>query len=307
MYAPLYLSNECDNCCLYCGFNHNVVGSRISLSVKDVIKESDFLYNKGFRHILLVSGEKRSKISMDYLKKIISSLHEKFESISLEIFPLSSDEYKELYLSGADGVTVYQEVYSRKLYKKVHPSGPKSDYEFRLLTPERAADTGFYRINIGVLLGLGNFFEESALLGLHAFYLKKKYWRTQLSVSFPRIKVSTAGFKPLNPISDRQFLQLLFALRIYLSSIGLVLSTREDENFRNNLISLGITQMSAESKTNPGGYLNQKKSKKQFNISDTRSLDEVCSVLREKGYDPVFKDWDKQISVSTLDKERSPI
>ncbi|MFH1683409.1 MAG: radical SAM protein, partial [Candidatus Margulisiibacteriota bacterium] len=155
LYIPLYLGNECDNQCVYCGFGRELKEKRVSLTVDEVLAEAEIIHQKGFRHILLVSGEKRDKVTISYLKEIISKLHEKFESISLEIFPLQTNEYQELFRSGADGLTIYQEAYNKEIYNQVHPSGPKSDYNFRLLTPERAAQAGFYRINIGSLLGLG--------------------------------------------------------------------------------------------------------------------------------------------------------
>ena len=295
MYAPIYLSNECDNRCVYCGFSRELAEGGVTLSVDEVIRESEILYNKGFRHILLVSGEKRDKISISYLREIISRLHKKFESISLEIFPLEEEEYRELFLAGADGLTVYQEVYDREIYQKVHPQGPKADYDHRRQTPERAARAGFYRINIGALLGLGKWEEEAAELGRHAADLKKKFWQSQISVSFPRLKSSAAGFKPLYPVTDRQLVQMICALRIFQPSLGLVLSTREGRELRDNLIPLGITQMSAESKTAPGGYSQEIAAEEQFEIADKRSLAEVVSSIRERGYEPVLKDWDKSL------------
>jgi 2-iminoacetate synthase len=293
LYAPLYLCNECDNNCAYCGFNQGLPEKRICLSTDEVLEEAEVLYKKGFRHILLVSGENRDKVTIDYLKEIVSRLHKKFESISLEIFPLEEWEYEKLFLAGADGLTIYQEVYNQKLYEQVHPKGPKSDFNFRLLTPERAARAAFYRINIGALLGLGRWEEQSALLGLHGAYLKKTFWRSQIAVSFPRLRASAANFKPPYPVSDRQLVQMICALRIFQPTLGLVLSTREGRDLRDNLIPLGITQMSAESKTSPGGYLNKVEAENQFEVADERSVGEVAAAIASKGYDPVFKDWDR--------------
>ena len=293
LYAPLYLSNECDNRCVYCGFSQRLPEKRVTLSPEEAVLEAEILYRKGFRHILLVSGEKRDKVSMPYLKKVISNLHRKFESIALEIFPLEEDEYRELFSAGADGVTVYQEVYNPEIYRQVHPAGPKANYEYRILTPERAARAGFYKINIGTLLGLGEWKEEAALLGLHAAYLKKTFWQAQVAVSFPRIKPSGAHFQPLHPVTDRNLVQMLCALRIFLPTAGLILSTRERSEFRDNLIPLGITQTSAESKTSPGGYSGKNQAEEQFEISDTRSLEEVTAAIIQKDYEPVYKDWDK--------------
>ncbi|MBU0672498.1 MAG: 2-iminoacetate synthase ThiH, partial [Candidatus Margulisbacteria bacterium] len=294
LYIPLYLNNECDNNCVYCGFSQKLSEKRKSLTVDEVLAEAEIIYQKGFRHLLLVAGEKRDKITLVYLKEIISMLHEKFESISLEIFPLEQGEYQELCQAGADGVTIYQEAYNREVYKQVHPCGPKSDYESRLLTPERAARAGLYRINIGALLGLGQWFEQAALLGLHAAYLKKTFWQAQIAVSFPRLQGSAAGFKPIHPVTDQQLVRMICALRIFQPTLGLVLSTRESGALRDNLIPLGITQMSAESKTSPGGYLDETKAQKQFEIADQRSLAEISAAIRQRGYDPVMKDWDKE-------------
>lgn len=293
LYAPLYLSNECDNNCVYCGFSQRLAETRVTLSVDDAVCEAEILYQKGFRHLLLVSGEKRDKVSLVYLKEIITKLHNKFDSISLEIFPLEENEYRELYLAGADGLTIYQEVYNRETYKQVHLNGPKADYDFRMQTPERAARAGFYRLNIGTLLGLGKWEEEAALLGLHAAYLKKKFWQTQISVSFPRLQGSAAEFQPLHPVSDRQLTQMICALRIFQPSIGLVLSTRESAELRDNLLPLGITQMSAESKTSPGAYAGKVKAEEQFEVSDKRNLAEVGVAITGGGYEPVLKDWDR--------------
>ncbi len=293
LYAPLYLCNECDNNCVYCGFSRTLKEKRLCLAPAEAAAEAKILADKGFQHVLLVSGEKRDKVTLAYLKETISLLHHKFASISLEIFPLEESEYRELYAAGADGVTIYQEVYNRETYAKVHPRGPKADYDFRLLAPERAARAGFYRINIGTLLGLGDWAEEAASLGRHAAYLKKAYWRTQIAVSFPRLKVSAAGFKPPRPVSDRQLIQLICALRIYQPTLGLVLSTREPPELRDNLIPLGITQMSAESATSPGGYSGNFAAGEQFTISDKRPVAEVVAAIAARGYDPVFKDWDK--------------
>lgn len=294
MYAPLYLNNECDNHCAYCGFSQKLEGKRTSLSVEEVMAEAKILYEKGFRHILLVSGEKRDKITQEYLKEVISKLHKQFDSISIEIFPLEEKEYHELFKAGADGLAIYQEAYDKNVYKKFHLAGPKSNYNFRLLTPERAGRAGFSKISIGTLLGLSNWKEEAIYLGLHAQYLKKAFWRSQISVSFPRLKTSAADFKVPFEVSDRELVQLICALRLFLPTIGLTLSTREDHELRDNLIPLGITQMSAESKTNPGGYGNIGETGKQFEVSDKRSLQEVAASITNKGYEPVYKDWDRE-------------
>jgi 2-iminoacetate synthase len=257
------------------------------------MREAEIVYNRGFRHVLLVSGEKRDRVTLPYLREIVAGLHDRFASISLEIFPLARAEYRELFLCGVDGLTVYQETYDRRVYAGVHPSGPKADYDRRLLTPERAAQAGVYRINIGALLGLAEWFGEAACLGLHAAFLRKHYWQSQIAVSFPRLRQSAAGFQPLSPVSDRRLVQMLCALRIFLPSLGLVVSTRERAELRDNLIFLGATQMSAESRTSPLGYADAAAAGRQFEVADERSLAEVAAAISQKGYEPVLKDWDK--------------
>ena len=292
LYVPLYLSNECDNNCVYCGFSQRIPEKRVTLSFDEVMADAEILYQKGFRHLLLVSGEKRDKVTLDYLKKVVSVLHKKFQSVALEIFPLNEDEYAELLRAGADCVTLYQEVYDRPVFKKVHLKGAKANYENRLAAPERVARAGYYKLNIGTLLGLNEWINEAAAVGLHANYLKKNYWKTQIAVSFPRLKSSVARFNPPHAVSDKELVQMLCALRIFIPTLGLVLSTRESAKLRDNLIPLGITQLSAESKTNPGGYRARVGSEEQFEVVDKRSLAQVAAKLKTSGYEPVYKDWD---------------
>ncbi len=284
LYAPIYLSNECNNQCVYCGFNSKVTGKRISLTVDQAFAEAKVLAKMGFKHILVVSGEKRETISVDYLKKLTSKLRSLFSSISIEIYPMTEEEYKKLFAAGVDALTIYQEVYDREVYKKVHPAGPKSDYDYRYETPERGGRAGFYRINIGYLLGLGDWQSETLALAKHAEHLQKKFWKSQISISFPRLRGSS--------VTDLQLTQMICALRIFLPKVGLVMSTRESAKLRDNLIPLGITQMSAASRTSPGAYSSKDAATPQFSISDQRTAAEVAQAISARGYDPVFKDWD---------------
>lgn len=293
LYAPLYLSNECDNNCIYCGFSRRLPEKRVTLTISEVGEEADFLYRRGFRHVLLVSGEKRDRVTPDYLEAVTRKLHRSFSSIGLEIFPLETGEYRRLFEAGADSLTIYQEVYDRPRYRRFHPAGEKSDYRRRLLTPERAAEAGFYRISIGALLGLGPWLEEAALLGRHLAFLKNKFPWTHWAVSFPRLKSSAAGFQPPHPVSDRQLVQMVCALRIFMPSAGLALSTREPAGLRDNMIPLGITHMSAGSRTCPGGYALSEPGEEQFAVSDRRTVEEVAAAIRKHGYEPVRKDWDR--------------
>lgn len=295
LYAPLYLSNECDNNCVYCGFSRTIREKRVTLPERDAEAEADFLFRRGFRHLLLVSGEKRDRVTLPYLERVISAVHASFASTGLEIFPLEENGYRRLAGAGADSLTIYQEVYDREIYRSVH-RGSKADYEYRISTPERAASAGFHTLNIGALLGLAPWPLEAARLGLHAAWLKKTFWRTRIAVSFPRLTPSRAGFTPLHPVSDRQLAQMICALRLLLPTADLVISTRERAGFREKLLPLGITRMSAGSKTEPGGYQSGRGAESQFSVHDGRSLEEVSAALSALGYDPVRKDWDRSLS-----------
>lgn len=293
LYAPLYLSNLCTNGCLYCGFNATNRVPRQTLTLEEIDREALVLHERGFRHILLVTGEAPKAVDNDYLSAVAQRLKLLFSSISIEVYPMSEDGYRQMVQSGVDGLTIYQETYDRSLYAEMHPFGNKRDFEFRLQAPERGGAAGLRRIGIGSLLGLGNFRTEGFYTGLHALYLSRHYWRTHLSVSFPRMRPAEGGFAPLNPVSDREFVQLICALRLLLPDAGLVLSTRESASLRDNLLPLGITQMSAGSCTAPGGYASEEESTRQFVIDDDRTAGEVELMIRRKGYEAVWKDWDR--------------
>ncbi len=293
LYAPLYISNECSNSCLYCGFNVKNKINRKTLTIEEIEKEAKFLYYNGFRHILLLTGEAPDRCGIDLIEEAVKRLSHLFSSISIEIFPLTVDEYKRLIKAGVDGLTIYQETYDKDLYIRLHPRGKKRDYVWRLLTPERGAKAGMRRIGIGALLGLSDFRIDGFFTGLHALYLSKRCWQSLVTISFPRICHAEGGFRPLSPVSDKNLVQLICAMRLLIHDAGIVLSTREREGLRNNLLPLGITQMSAGSCTMPGGYTGQSRdSAAQFDIHDRRSPQEVYQYIKRHGYDPVWKDWD---------------
>lgn len=291
LYTPMYLSNYCDNQCLYCGFNSNNVIERRKLTLDEVRKEARFISSTGLKHILILTGEARIKSPLSYIKDCIKILKQYFSSICIEIYPLSEDEYAELIAIGVDGLTIYQETYDELDYKKLHLSGPKKDYRFRLDTPERAAKKGIRIINIGALLGLSDFRKEVFLLGLHAKYLQDKFPEIEIGASIPRIRPQVGDFKPEYAVNDENIAQIIIALRIFLPRIGITISTRENPDFRDNLLPLGITRMSAGSSTYVGGHTIKNNDSSQFDISDKRTVEEVKHMLVNKGYQPVFKDW----------------
>jgi 2-iminoacetate synthase len=301
MYAPLYISNYCSNSCRYCGFNiHNKINRRTS-GREEILAEARLLNNQHISQLLLVSGECPSEVSIDLLENTASELKGLFPSLSIEIYPLDVPDYSRLYKAGIDGLAIYQETYDQKIYSMVHPAGPKRDYGYRLGAPERGAAAGFRQIGLGSLLGLNDWRVESHYLMHHAAYLMKHHWKSQISVSFPRLRPAAGGYSPEFPVSDQELVQMICAFRLMLPDAGLVLSTREPAKLRDHLIGLGITRMSAGSKTAPGGYLDKldsnldkqgRTAEGQFNVCDDRPVEAVAQSIRAKGYDTVWKDWD---------------
>jgi 2-iminoacetate synthase len=293
LFAPLYLSNECANSCAYCGFNRHNAVDRLTLSPERAVAEAGYLRDLGFRNLLLVSGEASQIVTLPYLLDIVERLGRTFSSISIEIYPMETSDYKELTAGGVDGLVVFQETYNEKGYAEFHPAGAKRDFRRRLETPERGGEAGFRRLGLGALLGLANWRAEGFFLAMHARFLMRKYWKSFVSISFPRLQPAAGGFQPPRPVSDTHFVQLLTALRLFLPDAGLVLSTRESSYLRDHLIPLGITSMSAGSRTDPGGYLREAHAEAQFEVSDARPAGEVARVITAMGYEPVWKDWDR--------------
>jgi len=294
LYAPLYLSNYCDNSCLYCGFNLNNDIKRRRLTLEEVEKEARFISSSGLRHILILTGESRLKSPVSYIKDCVRALKKYFSSISVEVYPLTEGEYAQLAAQGVDGLTIYQETYDEQLYAKMHICGPKKDYKFRLDAPERGAKVRMRNVSIGALLGLGDWRRDVFFLGLHAKYLQDKFPDVEISVSVPRIQPQVSDFKPICQVSDKNIVQIILALRIFLPRLGITVSTRENPAFRENLLPLGVTRMSAGSTTNVGGhtlYQEERGRSCQFEIQDQRTVGEIKAMLETKGYQPVFKDW----------------
>ena len=296
MYAPLYVSNECTNACVYCGFNRGRPIRRTTLTPDEVRAEAEVLWGQGFRSVLVVSGEHPRALPLERLEALVRELGARFPSLSLEVAPLGEGEYRRLIRAGVDGLTVYQETYDPGLYGRVHPAGRKRDYSWRLETPERGARVGMRRVGIGALLGLGPWRTEAVALALHALWLQKHHWQAQVCVSFPRLRDAPGGFRPPAPVSDRDIVQLACALRLLLPDAGLVLSTREAPGFRDGLARICITHMSAGSRTEPGGYTHPGEAEIQFRVEDTRPPREVARRLLDLGIEPVWKDWDAALT-----------
>jgi 2-iminoacetate synthase len=264
---------------------------RVILSDDEIIKEGQLLREKGIDHVLVLTGEAQKQVGSDFIQNAVKLLHPHFSSVGIEVQPLTVNEYKNQIQSGADQLTIYQETYHPEYYKKYHLKGNKSNYSYRLDTPDRGGEAGFFKMNLGVLLGLYDWRYEAIALAYHVHYLQQHYWKSKLAVSFPRIKNMGSSFHVPFEVDDKTLVKLICMFRLMFPDIGITLSTREPAALRNQLIALGITTISAESKTEPGGY-SGKEAHGQFEISDERSVLEMKHVVSELGYDPVMKDWD---------------
>lgn len=292
LFAPLYLSNECNNVCDYCGFSLGNKIVRKTLNQAELLREAGILKKMGFDHILLVTGESTRKVGLDYINQSLSTLRPYFSNLSIEVQPLQQEEYAVLKSSGLHAVLVYQETYNQESYAQHHLKGKKSNFEWRLATPDRLGKAGVHKIGLGCLFGLTKDWRADAFFaGHHMDYLQRKYWRTQYSMSFPRLRPCAGEIPPEVSLADRDLVQLICAFRIFNHELEISISTRESSELRDHLLPLGVTTMSAGSKTNPGGY-GEDESLEQFEISDSRSVSEVSLQLQQSGYDVVWKDWD---------------
>jgi 2-iminoacetate synthase len=294
LFAPLYLSNECVSVCTYCGFSAGNDIARRTLTPDEVAAEGRALLEAGFRHVLLVAGEHARIVSKGYLRDCVAALAPVVPQVSLEVQVWDTATYRDLVAAGADGLVVYQETYDRATYAAVHRLGKKRNYDWRLAAPDRGAEAGMRRVGIGALFGLHDDWRSEALaVAAHARALLRRWWRVEVTVSLPRLRPCAGAPTPAGTLDDRHFVQLLCALRLLLPDVGLVLSTREAPAFRDAVVALGVTHLSAGSHTEPGGYTGPSDAEPQFSVADERTPAEVASALRRAGYDPVWKDWQR--------------
>lgn len=296
MYVPLYLSSECTNRCLYCGFAHDVEAERCSLGLDEAVANAQVLHDQGFRQILLVTGEAPLRYGVGDIEEVVRAISPLFDSISIEVFPMSDGDYGRMAAAGVDGLVLYQETYDPVRYAEVHPSGRKADYRWRLEAPDRGGQAGFRSLGLGVLMGLSPWRPEAALLVQHAAWLQQRHWRSRIAISFPRMVHSERGFEATDVVTDRELIQAMAAVRIVLPDAELVLSTREPAALRDALMGSFVTRMSAGSRTSPGGYLADGLGE-QFEAQDLRSAAEIAQLLEARGIDPVWKDLDKGFRV----------
>ena len=293
MYAPIYLSNECLTTCTYCGFAKDLDIVRRTLTVAEAVREAKVLTARGFRHLLLLTGEHQVITGVDYLEQALRALANVVPQLSIEVQVWSEDEYRRLAAAGCDGVVIYQETYDRGAYANYHVAGKKRDFDWRLAGPERAGRAGIRRLGVGALLGLHDPWREEVIAtAMHARFLMRRFWRSEVSVSVPRIRPSASGYVPRANVGDRELAQAVCAMRLFLPDAGIVMSSREAAGFRDALVPLGITHTSAGSHTEPGGYTEPGEAEGQFEVNDTRSPEEVARALVERGFDVVWKDWD---------------
>jgi len=301
LYAPIYFSNFCVNGCVYCGFRTTNHFKRRRLSIDETIAEAEVLQKWGMESVLLIAGSDPRTVSLDYMLPIVKKLHTMFAYISIELHPQTMDFYKALIQAGVHGMTIYQETYDQETYKRLHPSGPKSVYENRVVAPETGARAGFYNIGVGALLGLYNWRSEAVSLVAHTLSVRKTNWKVRNQISFPRITPIEGGFEIPHPVNIQELEQMMLSFRIFFPEIDMFISTREPHDFRMRAIQTCATHISAGSKVNPGGYVEAEKQAAgkdvgQFTVVDDHSVENVVEGLKKIHMEPVFKDWDPLFS-----------
>lgn len=290
LFTPMYIANYCVNQCVYCGFNHANRISRHKLDLAAIDAEGAAIAPTGLKHVLVLTGESQAHSPLTYILQAVQVLKKHFTSVSIEIYPLKEEEYREAVLAGVDGMTIFQEVYDEEVYGQLHLAGPKRNYLFRLDAPERACRAGLRNVNIGALLGLNDWRKEAFFTGIHADYLQHKYSDVEIAVSMPRMRPSAGGYPPRVVVSDKNLVQYIMAYRLFMPRSGITLSSRESRTLRDHLAHLGVTKMSGGVTTAVGGHT-QHNDDAQFDISDNRSVEEMAKMLYAQGIQPVYKDW----------------
>ena len=290
LFTPVYVSNHCDNHCTYCGFNSARKIQRAKLSLEDVEKEMLSISRSGLTEILILTGESREYSDVGYIGDCVKIASKHFRSIGVEVYPMNTSDYTYLQECGADYVTVFQETYDPDLYEKIHKSGPKRIFSYRFDTQERAAVGGMRGIAFGALLGLGDFRKDSFACGLHAYFVQRKYPHTEISFSIPRLRPFKKGTNAAVDVTERNLLQISLAYRLFMPFAGETISSRESQEFRDGVVGISATRISAGVDVGVGGHTD-KKGDEQFNISDPRTVNEIRDALIKKGLQPVFNDY----------------
>lgn len=303
IFIPLYITNSCTNSCVYCGFHRENPMARTILTPDQCEDEYRAIKQLApFENLLIVTGENPAVAGVKYLAEALDRAKPYFSNLKIEVMPLKADDYRSLTRHGLNGVICFQETYHRDNYKCYHPHGMKSHFEWRVNAFDRMGQAGVHSIGMGALLGLEKEWRtDVTMMAYHLRYLQRHYWRTRYSVNFPRMRpAQNEGFQPNCFVTDRQLAQVTFAMRIFDHDVDISYSTREPAYIRDNMCTLGVTTMSAESRVNPGGYHTYPKALEQFSVSDDRKASAIIAALQERGIQPVWKDWDASFDLARI-------
>lgn len=294
MFTPIYISNYCENYCVYCGFNcHNKI-HRMKLNTKEIEKEMSAIAKTGLEEILILTGESRAQSDVSYIGEACKIARKYFKMVGIEVYPMNSEEYSYLQKCGADYVTVFQETYDSDKYETLHLAGHKRIFPYRFNAQERALKGGMRGVAFAALLGLADFRKDAFATGLHAFYIQRKYPYAEISFSCPRLRpiVNDATINPKD-VHEKQLLQIMCAYRLFMPFAGMTISTRERAEFRNHVIGMTATKISAGVSTGIGSHSDEveEQGDDQFEIADNRNVDEVFAAIKEQGLQPVMNDY----------------
>ena len=300
LFTPLYIANYCENYCVYCGFNCYNDIRRMKLSMEQIDKEMNVIADSGMEEILILTGESRAKSNIEYIGEACKLARKYFRMVGLEIYPVNTDEYRYLHECGADYVTVFQETYDTDKYEKLHLLGHKRVWPYRFDAQERALRGGMRGVAFSALLGLSDFRKDALASALHVYYLQRKYPHAEMSLSCPRLRpiINNDKINPLD-VHETQLCQVLCAYRIFLPFVGITVSSRESESFRNGIVKIAATKISAGVSTGIGDHESKYTGKEsdsaegdeQFEISDDRSFDKMYKDMSEEGLQPVLNDY----------------
>ena len=292
-FTPIYISNYCENYCIYCGFNcHNKI-KRAKLSMEEIHEEMKAIADTGLEEILILTGESRKASDVKYIGEACKIAKKYFKNIGIEVYPMNSDEYRYLHECGADYVTVFQETYNSDKYETLHLEGHKRVFPYRFNAQERALMGGMRGVAFAALLGLDDFRKDALGTGMHAYLIQRKYPWAEISISCPRLRpiINNASINP-KYVHEKQLFQIMCAYRIFLPFAGMTISTRERAEFRDNVVGLAATKISAGVSTGIGSHSeSEDKGDAQFEIADTRGLDEIYESLKKRGIQPVMNDY----------------
>jgi len=294
MFTPLYISNYCENHCVYCGFNcHNHI-RRAKLDIAEIEHEMQMIAKTGLEEILILTGESKKMSDVKYIGEACKIARKYFRVVGLEVYPMNIEEYAYLHECGADFVNVYQETYNSDKYETLHLSGHKRIFPYRFYAQERAVMGGMRGVSFAALLGLDDFRKDAFATGLHAYFMQRKYPHAEISFSCPRLRPIINNDK-INPkdVHEAQLLQVMCAYRIFMPFAGITISTRENRNFRDNVIQIAATKISAGVDVGIGGHDDEVESKGdgQFEISDDRNVQEIYDEILKRGLQPVMSDY----------------